>query len=90
MTHLTKSFERHIGERGCHFYDDTSCTFLNWKQVFDFIRHVSEDGGTSQFTERLTDSLANYNPDTEFLAVQQAGKQVSVELYSHRNERLAS
>lgn len=82
MKHLISSFKTHLGVRGCHFYDDTSCTFLTWKEVFDFIKHLPEDGKISPFTERLTENLANYNPDTEFLAVQQAGDQVSVELYS--------
>lgn len=36
----------------------------------------------SSFMERLTETLANYNPDHEFLAVQQNGDSVSVELYS--------
>jgi hypothetical protein len=82
MKHLIRSFQTHVGERGCHFYNDSTCTFLSWSEVFQFISKLPLDEKVSPFTERLTDSLANYNPDTEFLAVQQAGKQVSVELYS--------
>jgi hypothetical protein len=82
MIHLIRSFQTHVGQRGCHFNDDSACTFLNWSEVFQFISKLPLDEKISPFTERLTESLANYDPDTEFLAVQQTGKQVSVELYS--------
>ena len=38
------------------------------------------------FSEQLFNSLANYNPDTEFLAVQQTGNQVSVEVYTELSQ----
>jgi hypothetical protein len=82
MKHLINSFQSHVGERGCHFYDDNACTFLSWKEVFEFMSHLPNDEKVSPFAERLADSLANYDPDSEFLCVQQAGKQVSVELYT--------
>lgn len=82
MKHLIKSFQTHIGERGCHFYDAESCTFLNWVEVFKFVDNLPKKDTSDPFTDRLSESLANYNPDTEFLAVQQNGESVSVELYS--------
>ena len=82
MKHLINSFQSHVGERGCHFYDESDCTFLSWKEVFQFISHLPSDEKLSPFAERLTESLANYDPDSEFLCVQQTGKQVSVELYT--------
>lgn len=82
MRHLISSFQSHVGERGCHFYDDESCHFLSWQEVFKFIDYLPPSEKMEPFTERLADSLANYNPDIEFLAVQQAGDQISVELYS--------
>lgn len=83
MRHLVRSFQEHIGERGAHFYDDDQCHFLTWSQVFEFIRAVTkEQSNESLFSERLADTLANYNPDTEFLAVQQNEESISVELYS--------
>lgn len=82
MIHLIDSFQSHIGERGCHFYDESSCTFLTWKEVFAFIDALPTSSKMIPFTEKLTESLANYNPDSEYLAVQQAGDQISVELYS--------
>jgi len=82
MIHLVKSFKEHIGERGCHFYDDEHCNFLNWKEVFEFVDALPKRKTTDGFTDKLTESLANYNPDTEFLAVHQAGDAVSVELYA--------
>jgi hypothetical protein len=82
MKHLIQSFQSHVGERGCHFYDGEHCNFLSWKEVFTFIDTLPKRGGEDPFTERLTETLANYNPDSEFLAVQQNGDSVSVELYS--------
>ena len=86
MRHLVRSFQEHIGERGAHFYDDNQCHFLTWDKVFEFIRALAKKKGTEDlFSERLADTLANYNPDTEFLAVQQNEKSISVELYSQRD-----
>ena len=82
MKHLVKSFQSHIGERGVHFYDESDCQFLMWYKVFEFIDLLGEKKNTDDFSEKLADSLANYDPDSEFLAVQQAGDTVSVELYS--------
>jgi hypothetical protein len=82
MKHLVKSFQEHVGQRGVHFYDDSNCNFLMWDKVFDFINVLSEKRNTDQFSEKLADSLANYDPDVEFLAVQQMGDTVSVEIYS--------
>jgi len=81
MIHLVQSFQDHVGQRGVHFYDDSDCHFLTWDKVFEFIRRVSSKE-TDGFSEKLADSLANYNPDVEFLAVYQAGDTVSVELYA--------
>jgi hypothetical protein len=83
MRHLIKSFQSHLGERGCHFYDEEHCNFLNWKEVFVFIDALPSEEEKDPFTEKLAESLANYNPDNEFLAVQQNGGSISVELYSH-------
>lgn len=82
MKHLVKSFQTHVGERGCHFYDDADCTFLKWDQVFQFIDNLPQREKADEFTEKLADSLANYDPDSEFLAVQQNGSSISVELYA--------
>ena len=82
MKHLVKSFQEHIGERGVHFYNDVKCQFLAWDKVFEFINRLDSARDADKFSERLADSLANYDPDSEFLAVQQAEDTVSVELYS--------
>jgi hypothetical protein len=79
--HLLSSFRTHIGERGCHFYDEESCTFLSWVEVFAFIKKLPTNDSVSPFADKLTNSLANYDPDHEYLAVCQAEGQVSVELY---------
>jgi len=86
MRHLIRSFQDHLGERGCHFYDDTSCNFLLWNEVFKFLDTFPSKSGVDQFSERLANTLANYDPDREFLAVQQNGDSVSVELYSQSQD----
>lgn len=82
MEHLVKSFQEHIGLRGVHFYDSESCNFLNWAEVYQFVAALPKKESGDAFTTKLEETLANYNPDTEFLAVQQNGSSVSVELYS--------
>lgn len=86
MRHLIQSFQSHVGCRGVHFYDSESCNFLDWKQVFKFVDSLPLKEGEDPFGDRLTESLANYNPDTQFLAVQQNGDSVSVELYSKAHD----
>ena len=83
MRHLVKSFQSHVGERGCHFYDSESCNFLSWAEVFKFADSLAKREEIDPFANRLTETLANYNPDKEFLAVHQEGASVSVELYSN-------
>jgi len=80
-THLLSSFSAHIGERGCHFYDDEDCTFLGWQDVFSFLGHLPSEDRMNPFADKLTTTLANYDPNKEYLAVQQVGGRVSVELY---------
>jgi hypothetical protein len=82
MRHLIRSFQAHLGERGCHFYDESTCNFLSWNQVFKFINSLPPKEGEDAFSDKLAESLSNYDPDTEFLAVQQNGTSVSVELYT--------
>jgi hypothetical protein len=83
VKHLVKSFQAHLGLRGVHFYDETSCNFLDWKEVLDFLKVVPDIGKDQKFSERLLDALSNYEPDTQFLAVQQGESTVSVELYTN-------
>ena len=83
MKHLIHSFQTHKGTRGCHFYDDCRCNFLDWKEVYTFLDAVPRKSNVDPFCEKLEETLANYNPDTQFLAVHQKGEAVSVELYTH-------
>jgi hypothetical protein len=82
MRHLVECFQKNRGRRGVTFYDSENCNFLTWAEVFKFVNSLPTVGKEDEFTDRLTTTLANYNPDTEFLAVQQNGDSVSVELYS--------
>ena len=90
MKHLVKSFQTHIGERGCHFYDSESCNFLSWAEVFKFVETLPKKENSDPFSSKLEETLANYDPDTEFLAVHQDGSLVSVELYSQVSDGVKS
>jgi hypothetical protein len=83
MKHLVECFQKNQGIRGVTFYDDTHCTFLTWKEVFKFIDSLPPRTGGDEFADKLAESLSNYDPNQEFLAVHQSGDSVSVELYSH-------
>lgn len=82
MKHLVKSFQQYRSLRGVHFYDSEHCTFLPWMDVIKFVDSLPKRENIDPFSERLEQTLANYDPDTEFLAVQQNGDAVSVELYT--------
>lgn len=83
MRHLVHSFREHTGQRGVHFYDYESCNFLNWRDVFQFTKKLPEEGQKDLFSEKLIESLANYDPQSEFLAVRQNGDTISVEIYTY-------
>ena len=76
--HLQSSFQTHLGRRGCHFYDEKKCTFLDWVEVLKFIKNLP---GEPLFAEKLAETLANYDPQKEYLAVRESNGQVAVELY---------
>jgi hypothetical protein len=82
MKHLVRSFRTHLGMRGVHFYDSESCNFLDWADVIKFLKAVPSIDKDHQFSERLLETMANYDPDNQFLAVQQGEGTVSVELYT--------
>jgi hypothetical protein len=81
MKHLNRSFQEKLGIRGVHAYTEDDCRFLPWTEVVAFLNKLPE-GTDPEFFERLLTTLANYNPDTEFLAVQRLKDTVSIELYS--------
>ena len=82
MKHLIKSFQKNKGVRGTHFFDGLSCNFLQWDEVIQFLKTFPVESGSDTFADRLTCTLANYDPNTEYLAVHQRGTTVSVELYT--------
>jgi hypothetical protein len=51
-------------------------------EVFKFVDTLPNKKERDPFSSKLEETLANYNPDVEFLAVQQNGSSISVELYS--------
>lgn len=67
--------------RGVHAYDGSECRFLNWEEVIAFLNRLPKHSDP-QFSEKLLDTLANYDPDSQFLAIQQDNETVSIELYS--------
>jgi len=86
MNKLARSFQRHVGIRGCHFYNSESCNFLDWQKVFEFINSLPKNDGHDVFTEKLIETLANYDPNREYLAIHQVGETVSIELYAHSRQ----
>jgi hypothetical protein len=84
--HLVKSFQTHKGCRGVHFFDSQTCNFLYWNEVIQFLKTFPVAASSDTFADKLTETLANYDPDSEFLAVHQNGHSVSVELYTQASE----
>jgi len=76
--HLTKSFAKHRGTRGVHFYDSGSCEFFQWDEMFGLL---SKSDFPSTFSDRLVETVANYDPDSEFVAVSAGGGQVTIEIF---------
>ena len=88
MKYLVKSFQQHAGHRGVHFYDENTCNFLRWNEVIQFLKEFPVEIGSDTFAEKLTEALANYDPDIQYLAVHQRGSSVSVELYTDPGKTL--
>lgn len=81
MNHLVSSFKEHLGRRGLHAYTEEECRFLSWEEVVAFLNRLP-DHSDPDFSEKLLETLANYDPDSQFLAMSQAGETVSIELYA--------
>ena len=82
MKHVMECFQAHKGTRGVTFYDEKNCNFLTWDEVFQLLKDFPSGGMSGEFCDKLTTTMANYNPDTEFLAVHQSKETSSVELFS--------
>jgi len=76
--HLTHSFAKHRGVRGVHFYDSSGCEFFQWDRVFGLI---DKSRFPAQFGDKLVDTIANYDPDREFVAVSAGNGQVTIEIF---------
>jgi hypothetical protein len=81
MKHLVSSFQKHLGLRGVHVYSVDECRFLPWNEVILFVNRLPKHSDP-EFSGKLLDSLANYDPDREFLAIHQLEDTVSIELYA--------
>lgn len=76
--HLTHSFAKNRGVRGVHFYDSASCEFFTWDKIFGLLDRSNFPGN---FGDRLIETIANYDPDREFVAVSAGGGQVTIEIF---------
>jgi len=74
---LMKSFAKNRGARGVHFYDSSSCEFLPWDQAMTLI----EKKFPENFSEKLVEAMANYDPEAEFVTVTAGGGQLTIELF---------
>jgi hypothetical protein len=81
MRDLAFSFQSHQGTRGVHLYTDRECKFLTWQEIVSFINKLPKESDPT-FGEKLLDTLSNYNPDTEFLALHQDPDNLSIELFT--------
>lgn len=84
MKHVVRSFQTYTGKRGVHFYDEVHCNFLTWQEVINVLSDFPQDKEDS-FADRLLDSLSNYDPEYQYLAVQQSGNNVSVQLFADQS-----
>lgn len=84
MEYLVSSFREHLGLRGIHVYSNEECKFLPWGEVISLIRRLPGDTDP-EFSDRLLETLANYDPDSQFLALQQLENTVSIELYAKQS-----
>lgn len=75
---LTHSFTEHLGVRGVHFYDSASCEFFTWDRIFGVI---GQSDFPQAFSDLLVDTLANYDPDREFVAVSAGKGQLNIEIF---------
>lgn len=78
IPHLIRSFAQHRGTRGVHFYDDSSCEFLHWNNIFSYLEAMQLP---EEFGDKLIESVANYDPDAEFIAVSASKNQLSIEIF---------
>lgn len=77
-SHLIQSFAKHRGVRGVHFYDSSGCRFFQWDEMFGLLE---KSDFPQVFNDRLVDTIANYDPDSEFIAVSAGGGQLTIEMF---------
>ena len=81
MGKLDQSFRQHLGMRGVHLYSNDGCRFLPWTEVLAFLKRLPPDLDP-ELEETLLSAMSNYDPDSQFLAIQQKEDAISIELYS--------
>jgi hypothetical protein len=87
MNELTKSFKEHIGTRGIHVsHSHGDCEFHPWNKVIHLLKQSEDQGPEWQdVSDRIIHSLANYDPDREFLVLDFSENTVSIEMYTKRS-----
>jgi hypothetical protein len=81
MEKLNQSFRQHLGLRGVHLYSCDGCRFLPWSEVLTFLKRLPPDLDPD-LEETLLTAMSNYDPNFQFLAVQQKEDSISIELYT--------
>lgn len=77
-SHLMHSFAKHRGVRGVHFYDSSGSQFFQWDEMF---RLLDNSDFPAVFNDKLVEAIANYNPDSEFVAVSAGNGQLTIEMF---------
>lgn len=72
------SFAKHRGVRGVHFYDSSGSQFFQWDEMF---RLLDNSDFPAVFNDKLVEAIANYNPDSEFVAVSAGNGQLTIEMF---------
>lgn len=88
MRDLNTSFKQHVGFRGVHVYSEEGCKFLAWDEIVAFVASMPDDTDP-EFGDKLLEKLANYDPDHEFLALQQYSNNLTIEVYTPRRGKLS-
>ena len=80
---LVHSFQQQNGLRGAHFFDGEHCEFVTWDLVVQFCSKMKDTNNPAhvEFEEKLLHTIANVNPETEYVLVRQVGESVSIECY---------
>lgn len=75
---LSRSFAKYLGMRGVHAYGEKGCQFIRWDQVCGVLSNANFP---EVLIDLLIETIANYDPDSEFVALNWGSTQVTIEVF---------